>query len=113
MKRCDSQKLNIPNLEEKWRILSWMCVKKRINSGMYKLDKFHFDKLNEPPHDKTNGMTCAPKQRLRLAKASTQSDQSLRCALTRKLTIHGFFMRTAKTDLSLCWTVGFVVFFLL
>ena len=68
-----------------------------MNSGMYKLAKFHLDQLNEQPHDKTNEMTCAPQQRLRSAKASIQSDQGLRCALIRKLTAHGFFMRTAKT----------------
>ena len=74
-----------------------MCEKTWINTGMYKLDKFHLDQLNEPPNDETNEMACAPQQRLRSAKASTQSDWSLRCALTRKLTAHGFFMRTAKT----------------
>ena len=35
------------------------------------------EKKSEPPHDKTNKMTCA--QRLQSAWASAQSDQSLRC----------------------------------
>ena len=43
----------------------------------------------EPPHDKTNKMTVCP--------ASTQSDQSLYCALIWKLRTQGSFMRTAKT----------------
>ena len=36
-----------------------MCEKTWINTGMYKLDKFHLDQLNEPLHDKTNEMTSA------------------------------------------------------
>ena len=28
MKRCGNQKLNIPKLEERWRILPWICAKK-------------------------------------------------------------------------------------
>ena len=39
---------------------------------------------------------CA-QQRLRSAWASTQSDHSLRCALSGKLRTQAFFMRTAKT----------------
>ena len=35
-------------------------------------------KMEQPPHDKTNKMTCA-QQKLRSAWASTQSDQSLLC----------------------------------
>ena len=53
-------------------------------------------KKNDPPHDKTNKMTCV-QQRLRSAWASAQSDQSLHCALNRQLRTQGFFMRTAKT----------------
>ena len=51
---------------------------------------------NEPPHDKTNIMTCA-QRRLRSACASTQSDQSLCCALSGELMTQAFFMRTVKT----------------
>ena len=51
---------------------------------------------NEPPHDKTNKMACAP---------SEDSDQPgnlpslirLRCALNGLLRTQAFFMRTAKT----------------
>ena len=50
----------------------------------------------EPPHDKTNKMTVLPAK-------TDQSDQSLRCALSRLLRTQTFFMRTAKTDLSLRW----------
>ena len=43
--------------------------------------------INEPPHDKTNKIACAPSEdlctqrRLGSAWASAQSDQRLRCAL--------------------------------
>ena len=40
---------------------------------------------------------CA-QRRFRSAWASTQSDQSLRCALNGKLRAQAFFMQTAKTD---------------
>ena len=45
-----------------------------------------------------NGM-CT-QRRLRTAWASAQSDQSLRCALNRKLRAQAFFMQTGKTDQS-------------
>ena len=46
---------------------------------------------------------CA-QRRLRSAWASTQSDQSLRCALNRQLRTLAFFMRTAKTLIRLGWS---------
>ena len=50
--------------------------------------------LNEPPHNKTNKMTCAPSE-LRSACASTQSDQNLCCPHEET--------SDAQADLSLRW----------
>ena len=56
----------------------------------------------EPWHNTTNKMACAPSE------DSDQSDQSLRCALSRKLRTQTVFMRTAKTLIRLdgypCWS---------
>ena len=40
---------------------------------------------DEPQHDKTNKMNCAPSEDSRLAWASAQSDQSLRCPHEERL----------------------------
>ena len=48
---------------------------------------------------------CA-QRRLRSAWASAQSDQSLRCALNRKVRTQGFFMRTAETLIRLSGCPG-------
>ena len=50
--------------------------------------------FNQPPHDKTNKMACAP---------FPQSDQSLRCALSGWLRTQAFFKQTAKTLIRLIW----------
>ena len=62
-----------------------------------------YNKVNEPEHDKTNKMACAPSE------DSYQSrHQSLYCALNGWLGTQGFFVRIAKAlirlgDLSLRW----------
>ena len=45
-------------------------------------------------------------RRLRSAWASTQSDQSLRCALNGQLRTQAFFIRTAKILIRLGWCLG-------
>ena len=51
------------------------------------------EEIDEPPHDKTNKMTCAPSED-RSAWVSAQSDQSLRC-------LHEETWADAQADLSL------------
>ena len=51
--------------------------------------------MHEPRHYKTNKMSVRPAWAS--ARASAQSDQSLRWALNRQLRVHSFFLRTSKT----------------
>ena len=69
-----------------------MCL--RIVSNVWYANK------NEPQHDKTNKMTVHPAI-TQISLGSAQPDQSFHCALNEKLRIQGFFMRTAKTRISL------------
>ena len=62
------------------------------------LQTFYHDLLPfEPPHDKTNKMTCAPSENSDQPGHSLSLDQSLRCALSGWLRTQGFFRQTAKT----------------
>ena len=60
----------------------------------------------EPRHEKTKKNGTCVQRRLRSASASTQSDQSLRCALSVQLRTQTFFMRTSKTLIRLCGCPG-------
>ena len=52
----------------------------------------------KPLYNKTNIITCVSSEDPDHPGASTQSDQSLHCALNRKLRAQCFFMQTAKSD---------------